>query len=58
MAKGQEELLRQYRELDRDCALLSRFQLDERQAGGRLFLPTEEHMKQVNILRWQSHPIS
>lgn len=32
MAKGQEELLRQYRELDRDCALLSRFQLDERQA--------------------------
>ena len=47
MAKGQEELLRQYRELDRDCALLSRFQLDERQAGGRLFLPTEEHMKQA-----------
>ena len=52
MAKGQEELLRQYRELDRDCALLSRFQLDERQAGGRLFLPTEEHMKQA-WSRWE-----
>ena len=52
MAKGQEELLRQYRELDRDCALLSRFQMDERQAGGRLFLPTEEHMKQA-WSRWE-----
>ncbi len=47
MAKGYEELRRQYRELDRDCALLSRFWLDGKQKKSKIFLPTEEHMRQA-----------
>lgn len=47
MAKGYEELRRQYRELDRDCALLSRFWLDGKHKKSKIFLPTEEHMRQA-----------
>ena len=49
MAKGYEELRRQYRELDRDCALLSRFWLDGKHKKSKIFLPTEEHMRQASV---------
>ncbi len=41
------EVLRQYRELDRDCARLSWFQPEEKRAGEEIFLPTRENMEKV-----------
>lgn len=46
-----EELLQRYRELDQDCALLSRYQL-EKQEEKKLFLPTEEKMADI-WKRWR-----
>lgn len=41
-----KELLRKYRELDRECALLSKYQVDEGEEQS-LFIPTEENMDKM-----------
>lgn len=41
-----KELLRKYRELDRECALLSKYQMDEGEEKN-FFIPTEENMDKM-----------
>ncbi len=41
------EVLQQYRELDRDCARLSWFQLEEKAEDDGIFLPTRENMEKM-----------
>ena len=47
MAKGDEEMRREDRELDRDWAVLARFWLDGKKKKSKKVHPTEEHMRQA-----------
>lgn len=46
------EVLQQYRELDRDCARLSWFQLEEDAEREEIFLPNQENRKRM-WNRWE-----
>lgn len=41
---GKEELLHLYRQLDKECALLSRYQLEEKETQ-EAFIPDKDNMK-------------
>lgn len=42
---GKDEVLQKYRKIDRECALLSKYQTEETEE--RVFIPTDENMKKV-----------
>lgn len=43
---GKDEVLQKYRKIDRECALLSKYQTEETEEE-RVFIPTDENMKKV-----------
>ena len=47
-----EELLHLYRQLDKECALLSRYQLEEKETQ-EAFIPDKDNMKKI-WERWKS----
>ena len=49
---GKEELLHLYRQLDKECALLSRYQLEEKETQ-EAFIPDKDNMKKI-WERWKS----
>lgn len=42
---GKDEVLQKYRKIDRECALLSKYQTEETEE--RVFIPTDENMKKM-----------
>lgn len=49
---GKDEVLQKYRKIDRECALLSKYQTEETEEQ-RVFIPTDENMKKV----WKKHEL-
>lgn len=49
---GKDEVLQKYRKIDRECALLSKYQTEETEEQ-KVFIPTDENMKKV----WKKHEL-